>query len=373
MIRPAAALLSLMLAAGSAAADGPAAAADRLARAIAGLEAAQGARDRVAALTETIAAYEQGLAGLRDGLRAATLREAAITRRLEAESARVSRLLGVLTALERTEGPLLLLHPAGPLGTARSGMILADVTPALQAEVTALQADLAELAAIRTLRETAAETLAEGLVQVQAARSALGQAIADRADPPPPLTEDAAALAALARAVETLEAFAAGLPDDGPAASDGGFTAARGRLPWPVQGVILRPAGTADAAGIRRPGVVLATRPAALVTAPWPATVRYRGPVADYANVMVLEPQEGYLLVLAGLDVVYAAPGEVVEAGAPLGLMGGRDPSAPEFLAAARQGGLEAQETLYVELRRGEDALDPQHWFGDLRGPTPQD
>lgn len=371
-MRALAAVLAIALSAGPAAAADPAAAAARLQAAVTALAEAQAARDRVAALTEAIAAYEEGLAALREALRSAALREAAIARRLEAESQRVSRLLGVLTALERAEGPLLLLHPAGPLGTVRSGLVLAEVTPALQAEVAALRADLEELAAIRGLRATAAAVLEEGLSRVQAARAALGQAMADRRDLPPRLTEDVAAVAALAAAVDTLDAFAAELrarPAPGPEGPAGTglppvpFAEARGRLPWPVQGRLIRAAGEADAAGIRRPGVLLAARPAALVTAPWAATVRYVGPLADYANVMVLEPEEPYLLVLAGLDLVYAAAGEIVEAGAALGLMGGREAMASEFVASARQGGLEASETLYVEVREAGVAVDPSAWF----------
>lgn len=368
-MRAAAAALLLAFGAGPGLAADPGAAAARLQAAMTALDGAEAARDRVAALTEAIAAYEEGLAALREDLRAAALREAAIARRLEAESQRVSRLLGVLTALERTEGPLLLLHPAGPLGTVRSGLVLAEVTPALQAEVAALRADLEDLAGIRALRADAAASLAEGLARVQAARATLGQAVADRRDLPPRLTEEAAAVAALASAVQTLDAFAAELAlrpaQAGPAgaAVPGGFAAARGQLPWPVQGRPIRAAGEPDAAGVRRPGLVLAARPAALVTAPWPATVRYVGPLADYANVMVLEPEEGFLLVLAGPEVVYVLAGEVVEAGTALGLMGGREAGADEFLATARQGAMDASETLYVELRQGGVAIDPAAWF----------
>lgn len=79
---------------------------------------------------------------------------------------------------------------------------------------------------------------------------------------------------------------------------------------------------------------------------------------------MVLDPGDGYLMVLAGLDIVYGVVGEVVGRGAPLGLMGGQDPKAMEFLAAAHQGsGGGNTETLYIEVRRGADPMDPEAWF----------
>jgi septal ring factor EnvC (AmiA/AmiB activator) len=346
-------------------AEDAAEAAAALEAAIAGLAAAEGARDRVAALTEVIGAYEAGLAALREGLRQAALREAALALRLDAERERIAALLGVLTQIEPEPGPRLLLHPAGPLATVRSAMLLRDVAPALQAEAERLAAELAELRDLRALQERAAFTLAQGLAAAQAARTALSQAIGDRKRLPPRFEADPAALAALRADAATLAEFAAGLvplPD-----TAGDFAAERGHLPWPARGTLLRRPGEADAAGIRRPGVTLAVRAQALVTAPHAATVRYVGPLLDYGNVMILEPGGGYLLVLAGLGTIYAATGEVVAAGAPLGLMVGAAPQAAEFLAGLTDGGgVRETETLYIELRNGTEPVDPVPWFAAL-------
>jgi septal ring factor EnvC (AmiA/AmiB activator) len=129
-----------------------------------------------------------------------------------------------------------------------------------------------------------------------------------------------------------------------------------------VRGTVLRRAGEADAAGVRRPGLTLATAPRALVTAPAAATIRYLGPLEGYGNVMVLEPGEGYLLVIAGLGTLFGAPGAVVDEGAALGLMGGADPGAQEGAGTAGPGARET-ETLYIELRRGTRPEDPAPWF----------
>src|SRR5690606_18775449 len=99
------------------------------------LTEARGAQDRVAALTAVIRAYESGLAALREGLRRAAIQEAALVRGLDAESARVASLLGALETLGTNPESLLLLHPQGPLGAVRSGMILSTVTPELQSVV----------------------------------------------------------------------------------------------------------------------------------------------------------------------------------------------------------------------------------------------
>lgn len=366
-----AALLALLLTAPAAGAgtvaDQAAAASASLAEAVQALETATKARDRVAALTKTIRAYEEGLAALREALRQAELREATLELSFNAKRDQIGQLLGVLARMEAEPGPLLLLHPDGPLGTARSGMILAEVTPALQAEADQLKAELTELAQLRALQTAAGKTLAEGLKAAQEARAALSQAISDRTDLPRRFTEDPEVLKGLLESADTLEAFAAGLAvtDDPDAGSS--FATAKASLPLPVFGAILRRPGEADAAGVRRPGLTLATRPRALVTAPWPATIRYLGPLLDYGNVIVLEPGDGYLLVLAGLDSLYGEVGEVVAAGAPLGLMGGGAQDTgdgTEFTTGGQDGsGAQGTETLYLELRQGAEPVDPMPWF----------
>lgn len=363
--------LGLPAAAQSPAAKAAEQAADDLRLAIEALNAADSAKDRIAALTATIRAYETGLAALRDALRGAAVREAEIAASFDARREEIGQLLGVMSTMERVPAPLLLLHPSGPLGTARSEMILSAVAPALQGEADKLKTELTEMRNIRALQEETAATLQRGLDAVQNARTTLAQAIQGRTDLPRRYLEDPEELTRLLDNADTLDAFATGLngmeTDIGAPLED--FGAAKGALPLPVFGRLLRKAGEADAAGIVRPGILVATRPAALVTTPWPATIRYRGPLLDYGNVMILEPAQGYLLVLAGMGSVFGNTGDVLAAGAPVGLMGGAD-----GVVAASTGGTGEEvsgaggtETLYIELRQDGATIDPGPWFVETK------
>lgn len=369
MIRRLALALSLALALPAAAeepvgdaAKAAAKASTALTAAVEALETADEAKDRVAALTQTIRAYEAGLEALRAALRQAELRENTLTLKFDTKREQLSQLLGALGAMDPDQGPLLLLHPGGALGTARSGMMLADVTPALAAEAEGLRQDLQELADLRSLQEASGETLMRGLTAAQEARAALSQAISDRTELPKRLTEDPEALKMLLESADTLEAFATGLA---PAESSiQGFAEARGALPWPVLGTVLLHPGETNARGVARSGVTLATRPLALVTSPFAATIRYRGPLLDYGNVMILEPGDGYLVILAGLETVYGEVGDVVGAGQALGLMGGAEGEAADILSATEnEGGAGATETLYLEIRQKAEPVDPMEWF----------
>ncbi len=339
------------------------AAASQLQAAQTALEGATGRSDRVAALTETIQAYEAGMAALRDGLRRAAIRQRTLEADLEARSDEVARLLGVLQTMGRAPAPILFLHPSGPTGTARSGMMLADVTPALQDDVAALRAQLEEVAILRDLQSDALGILEDGLEGAQSARAALSAAISDRTDLPQRFEEDTVQTALLLASSETLEAFATGLADS-QATTVQDASVVKGAIPLPVTGSVIRQFQDADAAGIARPGILIATVPRALVTTPVSATVRYAGPLLDYGNVIILEPAADTLWVFAGLAEVFGKVGQIVPDGTPIGLMGGELTDAQGILMQSAQGSAGTRtETLYLEVRDGQSAVNPAEWF----------
>ncbi|NOX40258.1 MAG: peptidoglycan DD-metalloendopeptidase family protein [Alphaproteobacteria bacterium] len=346
-------------------------AAEDLRAATRALKDARIAKDRVKALSRTIKAYEDGLAAMRDSLRKAAIRERALRLELASRRDQLSQLLGVLQTLERASAPLLLIHPSGPLGTARAGQILTEITPALVAQAKELRAQVEEIVLLKSLQSTAREDLQQGLKGVQDARLSLTRALGQRTNLPKRFTTDPAKLKTLLENSDTLTGFANGLVDlpfdsttQTGAISPKSFSDAKGEIPLPVFGTILRRYKEADAAGLRRPGILISAPAVSLVTAPWAATVRYRGPLLDYGNVIILEPEAGYLIVLAGLGQVYGEVGEILAAGDPIGLLSGQEPTTDDFLVEATQGSGKIQlETLYVEIRQNRKTVDPEAWF----------
>ncbi len=336
------------------------------------LQQAESSRDRVKALTSTVQAFEAGLAAMRDGLRRVARREAQLSAQLAARRDEVSGLLGIIQTIETSPPPVLMVHPSGPLGAARSAMMLAEVTPALHARAQELKADLEEVQSLRLLQQSAARTLEEGLSGVQAARVQLSTAIADRTSLPRRFTADPVRTAILISSTETLSGFADGLADiaEGEiAASSADISDLRGTLPLPVEGLVLRGYGERDAAGIARPGLLVAARPRALVTAPTAATIRYRGPLLDLGNVVILEPQPDTLFIFSGLAEVFGEAGEVIPEGTPVGLMSGENPKPDAILSLSGEGGgTDRTETLYLEVRMDNSPVDPETWFRTGKG-----
>ena len=127
------------------------------------LSNASSAQDRVKALTETVRAYENGLSAMRTGLRRAIIRERVIRSEFETRRDQLSRLLGILQTLERAMTPILLFHPTGPVGAARSGMLISEISPTLKRQTEELKLQLEELSELHHIQIEAEKQFRLGL------------------------------------------------------------------------------------------------------------------------------------------------------------------------------------------------------------------
>lgn len=342
-------------------------AADQLKVASAMLAAADQSQDRVKALTNTVTAYESGLSVMRDGLRAITLQQQQLHQQLAGQDVDISRLVGVLHSINKAPDAALIVHPEGALDTARSGMMVTDVLGSIQGEVSDLRQRLIQLNRLADIHDQATEILENGLRDAQRARTELARAAADRKNLPRRFVEDPIKTAILIAASETLDTFASGLSEIVVGEVSGSLpdiTDRKGSLRLPVQGRVIRNFNQADAAGVVRPGVIIATEPQAVVTTPSAATIRYRGPLLDFGLVTILEPQAGILFVVAGLQSVFGDTGEVLPAGSPIGLMGGNSQSLDKMIVETGSGPVtDLSETLYLEVRQDKVPIDPLTWF----------
>ena len=122
----------------------------------------------------------------------------------------------------------------------------------------------------------------------------------------------------------------------------------------PTQGQITRNYGARTTGGPAAQGVTVRTNSGAQVVSPAAGEVAYAGSFRSYGNVLILNLDGGYALVLTGLDTIDVRVGETVRTGQTVGQMAAAAASAPE---------------LYVEVRRGDQPVDPGRWLS-ARGLT---
>jgi septal ring factor EnvC (AmiA/AmiB activator) len=340
----------------------------RIAAAETALDAAEAAPERIAPLGQAVADYEAALAALRAEVAAAAERAEALAAGFASRRLEIGRLLAALEAMSRSAAdPGPALHPQGPLAAARAQAMLARLTPALKAQAEALAGQVTELADARATYGEGRDRLAAGLARLGTAQAALTEAMAEAA---PTLSEPGQpTLTMMARDSASLTALAAALAEVPDAPAPPAASPSPDPFRWPVAGEVVSRFNEPDAAGVRRPGLVLGAAPQALVMAPTDALVRYAGPFLEYGFVVVLEPDSETMVVLAGLDRLLVRTGATVGRGDILGLLGGRHPDVEEYVMTPEaEPGSGPNETLYIEVRQGRGPVDPEPLFAGKNG-----
>ena len=99
------------------------------------------------------------------------------------------------------------------------------------------------------------------------------------------------------------------------------------------------------------------------MVAPLAARVRAAMPFRGYGQLLILDAGGGYTILLAGLAKASVLPGQVVQAGDPLGEMGVRP--APATLTDERME--RDRPILYMEVRKGRRAVNAGRWWRTAR------
>ena len=343
------------------AADAIGAASERVAAAEAAVAAAEREPVDLARLVGAVSESEAAVAALAASVAQADQRTLALEDGLNARRMETMRLIAALEAMSRTPVPQRGVHPDGPLGAARAAAMMDRVEPALRSEAAALGTAVVALRAARDAEAKGDVALAAARARLGGARNALATAMA--AAVPPSEGPEVSTLTMIARDSESLTALAAALAKTGDAPPPPAADRPEGPLRWPVAGTVARHFDEPDAAGVRRPGLVVGTPALAIVSAPTDAVVRYAGPFLEYGYVTVLEPDAETMIVLAGLARLQVRTGATVRRGDLLGLMGGHSPDGEESVTPDPEQGTGPGETLYIEIRQGRGPVDPEPLF----------
>ena len=324
------------------------------------LAAAQGEIEGLTVeLNELNAAQAKGQTRVGTGrarLAALNAREAELAARMGANQAELSRLLGALQMFSKSPPPALFVHPRDAKAAVRAAILIRAVTPQLQKRADGFAAQAAEARRVRRLAAAAAGDLFTTESSIADRASRIEALIAERKALQARLSGEMIVadrdIAALGARADALKQVVARLPAAAPPVAAAQFT----RLSPPVSGAPVRRFGQADGHGGRSEGWSWRPPEGARVLAPAAGVVEFAGPVDGWNGVLILRLSDDYHLVLAGLDLVVATPGQTVAAGQPVAGM-------------ARRGnmsiGSDAAE-LHLELRKAGRPVDPARFFAAM-------
>jgi len=126
----------------------------------------------------------------------------------------------------------------------------------------------------------------------------------------------------------------------------GAFMSAKGHIPYPVKGNVIKKFGELTETGITSKGIMIATRANAQVISPYDGTVLFAGPFRGYGQLIIIEHGDGYHTLLAGIGRLDTSVGQSLLAGEPVGIMVA-----------------ETKPTLYIELRKNGQPINPAGWL----------
>jgi septal ring factor EnvC (AmiA/AmiB activator) len=134
------------------------------------------------------------------------------------------------------------------------------------------------------------------------------------------------------------------------------FAQAKGSLPLPAQGKRVLGFGDKTQFGAQSMGTVFETRHSAQVRSPCDGRIIYAGEFRTWGQLLIINADGGYHILLAGLSEINVQTGEFVLAGETVGFMS----AAPRSSSAKPDGNA---PVLYVEFRKDNRPIDPDPWW----------
>ncbi len=346
--------------------------------------------------TAKVQEAERGAAAAAEKLAGLNATAEGLSHSLERRRGAIADVLAALQRMGSNPPPAILVKPDDMSEAVRAAGVMGSLIPELKSEIEAARRDLDDLAKTREsiaqerdaltekgkalgaekMRLTALiEARQQSLASAQDALGSQQQRAAELAKKAGSLkdliarldSESAARKAAAAAAHDAevaaaieIEARAQAVhgAEPGRLKPEIAFADAKGRVPLPAAGAILKTFGSPDDLGGVERGVSLATPAGATVSTPVDGAVVFAGAYRSYGQLLIIDAGGGYYVLLAGLDRINVQSGEFVLAGEPVGAMG--DGSARTVTAAAVGA---ARPVLYIELRKDGTAIDPGPWW----------
>ncbi|MGB7397371.1 MAG: peptidoglycan DD-metalloendopeptidase family protein [Candidatus Macondimonas sp.] len=320
------------------------------------------------ALQEDLAAGEQRLAATQTAIHKQEIQ-------LRRNRATLSAQLRARQAMGDDPWLKVFLSPTDPARTGRWLTYLQYLQQSQIDQIDAARDQLTELARLRAAAREEQETTARLLTEQVAATESLRQARAERERAVKRL---AGTLASRGKAIEQLQSDRARLEKlivDLPAAETarqapsskevltsaasatfprGSFRRLKGRMGWPVQGVIKARFGTERQEGrMQWQGLLIGAPEGAQVHAVADGEVLFTAWMPHYGLVGIVDHGDGFLSLYGHNQTLLRRPGERVRAGEVLGRVG--------------TSGGRATPALYFEIRQGGNPVNPERWLAANR------
>lgn len=344
-------------------------------------EAADRDEARIKEIAKEITRFEAAISDSRERLVTLARSEADASDALRNRRRRHAATFSAIVALSKAQAPAIIAHDGDATVAARSATALEGLRVALANEAELTHRRMAEIRDLRTRTHAAREDAKSAISSLRSRERELWTLVGKRRDE----GEDYLARAeTLQREADQLASQAAALdvavirapsPEPKPVRTASlaptppqiippqpPIAEALGNLVAPVIGEIAARYDGGEGGNAAR-GLVFEAKPYSRVYAPWNGTISYAGPVKSFGLVTVIDIGEGHQIVLAGLASNERIKGDAVLRGEPIGHLGGPITDGEEFLLEQSALTTDAVTSLYFQMRRDGDPIDPAPWL----------
>lgn len=274
------------------------------------------------------------------------------------------KVLAALQNLAWKPTEALLAQPLEPQDTLRSALLLREAVPRLEYSTEGLRKDLTKIASLTTAIRAQYAQIKTMAKRLESKRRNMNVLIQKKTKLQSTFASESTRAkekaSSLARQASDLKDLLARLDAESArqrklhntmGIPTGAFMAARGNIPFPVKGNIIKKFGEMTDSGLSSKGITIKTRPNAQVISPYDGTVLFAGPFRGYGELLIIEHGDGYHTLLAGIGRLDTSVGQSLLAGEPVGIMVA-----------------DSNPSLYIEIRKNGQPVNPSTWLTNKKG-----
>lgn len=329
-------------------------------------------------VTRSVQENEDRLASLNARIESLELKKSVLEDKLATDKVSVSRLILALERIRRTPPEAMIARPESPYKTAQSAMLMGDIIPAINRHANGLKNNLETIETVARDLKIEQDEAHELSLTLQKQQEHLENLIEQRKDLYVQTDKDLKAreisIQKISLQAQSLKDLVSRLKDEEkretarrkkveeedrianarpiPKPQKEPQESLKKGVQLPVSGAILTRYKEKDDLGAQSNGLTIEARAGSIVVAPMSGKIQFTGAFKRYGNLIIIEHENGYHSLVAGLEKIDTVVGQSVSVGEPIGKMPHKS--------------LQTNSKLYYELRKSGNPVNPSEKFADL-------
>ncbi len=319
-------------------------------------------------VAEKIQNNEKEIKSLENRIIKLEIKKSVLEDNLRADRASISRLILALEKIRRTPPEAMIARPETPYKIAQSAMLMGGILPSIDRHAEKLSKNLETLNTVQAELEEEKEAAGNVKGNLDQQHKTLKELIAEHkklyAETNKNLKISEINIKKISMQAKNLNDLVDRLKKEEQAererqkqliakkAALKKIPPSNGQSRFPISGIIRTSYDQKDDTGSKSNGLTFEGRPGGIVTAPMNGKISFTGTFKRYGNIVIIEHDDGYHSLLAGIEDISANIGDIVKIGEPIGLL--------------PKSSLIPHPTLYYELRKNGKPTNPAAKFSDL-------